>query len=336
MYLRVCCPAVIMRLGKEVGEGIKRKETVMNSARNHLNKGLTAIRNHWQLYVIFLFPLAHVIIFKYIPIYGIQIAFKKWNPSLGTIGSPWVGMKYFQQFFSSPDAIRIIFNTLRISLIGLAFSFPAPVILALAVNACSKAGFKKTVQMVTYAPHFISTVIMVGILMQLTDLRLGIINIIIRALGFEPINFMGSGPLFPWLYVLSGIWQQAGYQSVMYIAALAGINPELHEAATVDGASRFQRMLHVDIPGILPTIVLMLILNVGSMMNVGYQKVFLMQNNMNLRTAEVISTYVYKVGLKQANYSFSTAINLMNTLVSLILVTSTNYISRRLTETSLW
>ena len=294
------------------------------------------MRNHWQLYVIFLFPLAHVIIFKYIPIYGIQIAFKKWNPSLGSVGSPWIGLKNFQQFFSSPDALRIIWNTLRISLLSLALSFPAPIVLALAVNACNKLRFKKTVQMVTYAPHFISTVIMVGIIMQLTDIRLGIINIILKTLGFEPINFMGSTQLFPWIYVISGIWQQAGYKSVMYIAALAGISPELHEAATVDGASRFQRMLHVDIPGILPTIVLMLILDVGSMMNVGYQKVFLMQNNMNLGSSEIISTYVYKVGLKQANYSFSTAINLMNTLVSLILVTSTNYISRKLTETSLW
>jgi len=308
----------------------------MNSGMIRAKKRLTMMRNHWQLYLIFLFPLAHVIIFRYIPIYGIQIAFKKWNPVLGITGSHWIGLKYFKQFFASPDAVRIIANTLRISLIGLALSFPAPIILALAVNACDRIGFKKTVQMVTYAPHFISTVIMVGILMQLTDMRLGVINIIIKALGFEPVNFMGSAPLFPWIYVVSGVWQQAGYQSVMYIASLAGISPELHEAATVDGASRFQRMLHVDIPGILPTIVLMLILDVGSMMNVGYQKVFLMQNSMNMGTSEVISTYVYKVGLKQANYSFSTAISLMNTLVSLILVTSTNFISRKLTETSLW
>lgn len=308
----------------------------MNSGMIRAKKQLTMMRNHWQLYLIFLFPLAHVIIFRYIPIYGIQIAFKKWNPVLGITGSQWVGLKYFKQFFASPDAVRIIVNTLRISLIGLVLSFPAPIILALAVNACDRIGFKKTVQMVTYAPHFISTVIMVGILMQLTDMRLGVINILIKALGFEPVNFMGSAALFPWIYVVSGIWQQAGYHSVMYIAALAGISPELHEAATVDGASRFQRMLHVDIPGILPTIVLMLILDVGSMMNIGYQKVFLMQNNMNMGTAEVISTYVYKVGLKQANYSFSTAISLMNTLVSLILVTSTNFISRKLTETSLW
>lgn len=302
----------------------------------HIRKKFKMMANHWQLYLIFLLPLVHVIIFKYVPIYGIQIAFKKWNPILGITGSKWVGLKYFEQFFKSPDAARIIWNTLRISLIDLMLAFPMPIILALAVNACNSGRFRKTVQMITYAPHFISTVIMVGILMQMTDLRLGIINKVVTALGFEPINFMGNASLFPWLYVISGVWQQAGYKSVMYIAALAGISPELHEAATVDGANRFQRMMHVDIPGILPTIVLMLILDVGSMMNVGYQKIFLMQNTMNLRVSEIISTYVYKVGLKQSNYSFSTAIGLMNMIVSLILVTSTNYVSKRLTETSLW
>lgn len=292
--------------------------------------------NHWQLYLIFLVPLVHIIIFKYIPIYGIQIAFKKWNPILGITGSKWVGMKYFVQFFNSPDAARIIWNTVRISMINLAFAFPMPIILALAVNACNSSRFRKTVQMITYAPHFISTVIMVGILMQMTDLRLGIINKVIGFFGIAPINFMGNANMFPWLYVFSGVWQQAGYKSVMYIAALAGISPELHEAATVDGANRFQRMLHVDIPGILPTIVLMLILDVGAMMNVGHEKVYLMQNTMNLGASEIISTYVYKVGLKQSNYSFSTAIGLMNTIVSLVLVSSTNYVSKKLTETSLW
>lgn len=301
-----------------------------------MQKKLRMMANHWQLYLIFLFPLVHIIVFKYIPIYGIQIAFKKWNPILGITGSKWVGMKYFIQFFNSPDAARIIWNTLRISLINLVLAFPMPIILALAVNACTSSRFRKTVQMVTYAPHFISTVIMVGILMQMTDLRLGILNKVIGVFGLDPINFMGSSDWFPWLYVFSGVWQQAGYKSVMYIAALAGISPELHEAATVDGANRFQRMLHVDIPGILPTIVLMLILDVGAMMNVGHEKVYLMQNTMNMGTSEIISTYVYKVGLKQSNYSFSTAIGLMNTIVSLVLVSSTNYISKRLTETSLW
>ena len=301
-----------------------------------VRKNLRMMRNHWQMYLIFLIPLAHIIVFKYVPIYGIQIAFKKWNPALGISGSNWIGVKFFEQFFHSPDAPRIIWNTFRISLIDLFLGFPMPIILALAVNACRAQRFRKTVQMITYAPHFISTVIMVGILMQITDMRRGAINAIIKRLGFEPVNFMGSEALFPWVYVLSGVWQQAGYKSVMYIAALAGISPELHEAATVDGANRFQRMRHVDIPGILPTIVLMLILDVGSMLNVGYQKVYLLQNTMNMGSSEIISTYVYKVGLKQSNYGFSTAISLMNTIVSLVMVSSTNFISKRLTETSLW
>ena len=310
--------------------------SVAYNRKDHLKKNLRMMRNHWQMYLIVLLPLAHIFIFKYLPIYGIQIAFKKWNPILGITGSQWVGLKLFGQFFSSPDAPRIIWNTLRISLIDLFIGFPMPIILALAVNACGAQKFRKTVQMITYAPHFISTVIMVGILMQITDMRLGAVNTIIRSLGFAPVNFMGSEALFPWLYVLSGVWQQAGYKSVMYIAALAGISPELHEAATVDGANRFQRMRHVDLPGILPTIVLMLILDVGSMLNVGYQKVYLMQNTMNMGSSEIISTYVYKVGLKQSNYGFSAAISLLNTIVSLVMVTSTNFISKRLTETSLW
>ncbi|MBQ4451910.1 MAG: sugar ABC transporter permease [Clostridia bacterium] len=310
--------------------------SVAYNRKDHLKKNLRMMRNHWQMYLIVLLPLVHIFIFKYLPIYGIQIAFKKWNPILGITGSQWVGLKLFGQFFSSPDAPRIIWNTLRISLIDLFIGFPMPIILALAVNACGAQKFRKTVQMITYAPHFISTVIMVGILMQITDMRLGAVNTIIRSLGFAPVNFMGSEALFPWLYVLSGVWQQAGYKSVMYIAALAGISPELHEAATVDGANRFQRMRHVDLPGILPTIVLMLILDVGSMLNVGYQKVYLMQNTMNMGSSEIISTYVYKVGLKQSNYGFSAAISLLNTIVSLVMVTSTNFISKRLTETSLW
>ena len=214
--------------------------------------------------------------------------------------------------------------------------FPVPVILALAVNSCRSSGFRKTVQMVTYAPHFISTVILVSILQQITDLRLGVVNILLGKIGVLPINFMGSEALFPLIYVLSGIWQSAGYSSVIYIAALAGISPELHEAAMVDGASRFQRIWHVDIPGILPTIVLMLILDVGKMLNIGYEKVYLMQNSLNIGASEIISTYVYKVGLKQSNYSFSTAINLMNTVVSLVLVSSTNVLAKRLSGTSLW
>ena len=280
--------------------------------------------------------LVHIIVFKYWPIYGIQIAFKKWNPLLGINGSKWVGFTHFEQFFNSPDALIYIWNTLRIAVMELVLGFTIPVFLAIAVNSCPSNGYKKTVQLVTYAPHFISTVIVVSILEQITDTRIGIVNVMIMKLGGKPIGFMGNPDWFPWLYTLSGIWHSAGYSSIVYIAALTGISPELHEAATVDGASKVQRIWHVDIPGILPTIILMLIVHVGNMLNVGYAKVYLMQNSMNLSTSEIISTYVYKVGLQNSNYSFSTAINVMNTIVSLVMVTSTNAISKRLSDTSLW
>lgn len=311
-----------------ISKGYRRESVVFQLKK--------ALRNHWQMYLLFLLPLVHIIVFKYWPIYGIQIAFKKWNPLLGISGSKWVGFTHFEQFFNSPDALIYIWNTLRIAVMELVLGFTIPVFLAIAVNSCPSNRYKKTVQLVTYAPHFISTVIVVSILEQITDTRIGIVNVMIMKLGGKPIGFMGNPDWFPWLYTLSGIWHSAGYSSIVYIAALTGISPELHEAATVDGASKVQRIWHVDIPGILPTIILMLIVHVGNMLNVGYAKVYLMQNPMNLSTSEIISTYVYKVGLQNSNYSFSTAINLMNTIVSLVMVTSTNAISKRLSDTSLW
>lgn len=293
-------------------------------------------RRHWQFYLIFLLPLVHVIVFKYMPIYGITIAFKRFNPVRGILQSPWVGLRYFQQFFASPNSLEIILNTLRISLYSLIAGFPVPILLAIAINECGSRGYKKVVQLVTYAPYFISTVVLVGILLQITDYRMGIINIAISRLGGQPINFMARPAMFAPIYVLSGIWQGAGYSSILYLAALTGVNPELHEAALVDGANRFRRVLHVDLPAILPTIVLMLIMNMGNILNIGYEKIYLMQNDMNLSASEVISTYVYKVGLKQANYSFSTAIGLMNTVVSLVMVTGANYTAKRLTGSSMW
>lgn len=294
------------------------------------------MKQHWQLYLIFLIPLIHVIIFKYGPMYGLVIAFKRYNPVRGIMNSPWVGLKYFKQFFASPSSWQIIFNTLRISITSLIFSFPFPILLAVALNECGNKFYKKTVQMITYAPYFISTVVLVGIILQVTDLRMGVINIAIDLLGGEPINFMGNPDMFTAIYVISGIWAGAGYSSILYLAALSGVSPELHEAAIMDGASRVKRVWHIDLPTILPTVVLMLIMNLGKVMNLGYEKVYLMQNDLNISVSEVISTYVYKVGLKQSNYSFSTAIGLMNTVVSLILVSASNYTAKKLTGNSMW
>lgn len=294
------------------------------------------MKQHWQLYLIFLIPLIHVIIFKYAPMYGLVIAFKRYNPVRGIIDSPWVGLKYFKQFFASPSSWQIIFNTLRISLTSLVFSFPFPILLAIALNECGNRFYKKTVQMITYAPYFISTVVLVGIILQVTDLRMGIINIAITFLGGDPVNFMGNPDMFTGIYVISGIWSGAGYSSILYLAALSGVSPELHEAAIMDGANRIRRVWHIDLPTILPTVVLMLIMELGKVMNLGYEKVYLMQNDLNISVSEVISTYVYKIGLKQSNYSFSTAIGLMNTVVSLILVSASNYTAKKLTGNSMW
>jgi len=268
--------------------------------------------------------------------YGVIIAFKRYNAVLGILKSPWVGLRYFQHFFSSPTSWEIIWNTLSISIYSLLVRMPAAIILAVALNECDSKRYKKTVQFVTYAPYFISTVVMVGIIFQITDLRLGVINNIIRFFGGEAVNFMGRANMFSSILVWSGIWQSTGFSSILYLAALTGVSAELREAAIIDGTNRIQRIWHVDLPFIKPTIVIQLILSLGNILNVGYEKVFLMQNSMNIGKSEIISTYVYKVGLQNGNYSFSAAIGLMNTIITFILIVLVNRIARRTLESSLW
>jgi putative aldouronate transport system permease protein len=299
-------------------------------------KSLKYIRWHWQLYLLLSIPIILVIIFNYIPIYGIIIAFKNYKVSKGIIGSSWVGFKYFRQFFSSPSSIQIIRNTITISLYSILASIPFPVLLAIFLNEMRNKYFKKTVQMVTYAPYFISTVVLVSMVMQFLDPRIGIINKIISMIGFEPKPFMAIEQYFTHIYVWSGIWQGTGYGAIIYLAALSGINPELYEAATIDGANKWQKILYIDIPSILPTVTIMLILNFGQVMNVGFEKTYLMQNAANMNASEVISTYVYKIGLINMNMSFSTAVNLFNSGVNLIMILLVNYIANKLSETSLF
>ena len=294
------------------------------------------IAKHWQLYFVVLLPVAYIITFAYVPMYGVQIAFKQFNFSRGIMGSPWIGLVYFRQFFSSPLFKTLMLNTLGLSAYSLIAGFPLPIILAISLNEAGSRRYKKLVQMVTYAPYFISTVIFVAMIMQLMNMRSGIINIIIQALGGKEVNFMGIPEIFKSIYVWSGVWQGTGYAAIIYLAALAGIDPTLHEAAIVDGATKFQRIRHIDIPGITPTIVILLILNVGQIMNVGFEKVFLMQNPLNLRTSEVISTYVYKIGLVSGNFSFSTAVGLFNSVINCVLLVSVNKLAKLVGETSLW
>lgn len=292
--------------------------------------------SHWQFYLIIALPLLYIIVFCYVPMYGVLMAFQRFSPSKGIWGSTWVGLQNFQQFFSSPSSVKTIWNTLVIGVYSLVAGFPIPIILAVALNEVGNRFFKKTVQMVTYAPYFISTVVLVGMMFQIMDLRNGIVNHFITALGGEAINFMGEANLFRHIYVWSGIWQGAGYSSIIYIAALAGVSKELQEAAIIDGATRLKRIWHVDLPAIAPQIIILLIFNVGSVMGVGYEKVLLMQNSLNTSKSEVISTFVYKVGLVNADYGFSTAVGLFNSLISIILLTSTNFIAKKLSDTSLW
>jgi ABC-type polysaccharide transport system permease subunit len=299
---------------------------------------MARIRRSWQLYLVISVPLLYLIIFRYGPMYGAQIAFRDFYASKGVWGSPWVGFKHFLSFFRAYQFERVLKNTVGISLYQLAAGFPAPIILALAINNARRLYFKKTVQMVTYAPHFISTVVMVGIIVQFLSPRFGLVNKAIMFLGGQPVSFLSKPELFKSIYVWSGVWQQAGWGTIIYLAALAGIDPNLHEAAIVDGATRLQRTFQIDIPGILPTAVTLLILNTGRIMNVGFEKVFLMQNPLNLDSSEVIQTYVYKVGLAAAmpDFSYSAAVGLFNSLVNLLMIVIVNQISRRVSETSLW
>jgi putative aldouronate transport system permease protein len=321
-----------------VNSGVKLRKfgRGKNSLALSTNGALKKIKKHWQLYLLVLLPLTYIIIFKYVPMYGAQIAFRDFSVIQGFSGSDWVGLKNFEDFFSSPNFWLLIKNTLLISLYSLLLGFPAPIILALALNEIGGGKFKRFVQTVTFAPYFISTVVMVSLIILVLSPRLGFVDHITSLFGFESINFMGKPEYFKTIYVLSNIWQGLGYGAVIYLAALAGINPDLYEAAKVDGASRFQKMIHIDIPGILPAAIILLILNAGQIMNVGFEKIYLMQNPLNISASEVISTNVYKIGLIGANFSYSSAVDLFNSVINLILLLTVNVIAKRMSETSLW
>lgn len=310
---------------------MKAKTSVVPAGKKNKIKS-----SNWQFWVIIALPVLYAVVFAYIPMGGIVMAFQNYSIRSGILGSEWVGLKYFKQFLLSPSSSKVILNTLILGIYSLAINFPIPIILAIGLNEMRAVKYKKFIQMITYAPYFISTVVLVGMMMQMMDLRTGIFNNILGLFGIGPINFFGDVKIFRSLYVFSGLWQTAGYSAIIYIAALAGVSPELQEAAICDGASRMQRIWHVDLPCILPTIVTMLIFNCGSIMNIGLDKVYLMQNSMNLAKSEVISTFVYKVGLVNSDFGFSTAAGLFNSLVSFTLLVTVNKLAKKLTETSLW
>lgn len=295
-----------------------------------------AIKRNWQLYVLITPVVVYFLIFCYWPMYGVQLGFKNFIAVDGIWGSPWVGFKHFERFFRSYHFWNLIKNTVGISFYSLVVGFPVPILLALMMNELKSKVFKKTLQTITYAPHFLSTVVLAGMVITFLSPDKGIINILIKALGGEPIAFMTESSWFKSIYVLSGVWQNSGWNSIIYMAALAGIPPELYEAAIVDGATKLQRIRHITLPGILPTATTLLILNVGHIMNVGFEKAYLLQTPLNKSASDIISTYVYSVGLLGADYSFSTAVGLFNSVINFLLLVIVNQTAKKLSETSLW
>nr|WP_230322868.1 ABC transporter permease subunit [Cellulomonas hominis] len=280
--------------------------------------------------------MLYVLVFKYWPMYGAQIAFRDYNPVDGFSGSPWVGLEHFRRFVESFQFERLLANTLTVNALGLLIAFPIPIVLALIVNQLQSQRFKKFTQTVLYSPSFISVVVVVGMIYLLFSPRSGIVNSAITAVGGEPVFFMGSPEWFRPLYIGSDIWQNAGFSMIVYLAALTAIDPALHEAARVDGASKWQRIRHIDVPGIMPVITILFILAIGNLFNLGFEKVLLMQTDLNLPASEVIQTYVYKTGLQSAQFSYSAAIGLFNSLINLTLLLTFNWVARRANKTSLW
>lgn len=293
------------------------------------------LKKYHQLYIMLIPAVIFFLVFCYAPMYGVLIAFKDYNIFRGFSGSKWVGLKHFQSFFKDPFCFRLIRNTFLLSFYSLLFGFPVPIILSLLFNEVNSAKFKKITQTISYMPHFLSTVVVVGLIFQLTSSS-GLFNIIIRALGGETIAFSNRADLFRPLYIGSGIWQGAGWGTIIYLASLAGVDPGLYESATIDGAGRFQKMIYVSLPSILPVITIQLILNCGSLLSVGFEKAYLMQNPVIYETADVISTYVYRRGIEGSQFGYSSAVGLFNSLVSAALTVTVNFIAGKVGETTLF
>ena len=286
------------------------------------------LRENWQMYLLLLIPFVLTFVYKYIPMYGIQIAFRDYMPAKGFSGSTWVGLKWFQRFFSAPTCSRMITNTVLLSFYSLLWSFPIPIILSLIINQLRFQRYKRVVQTVLYAPHFISIMVICGMIKIFLSPSGGLLNLI---LGTN-IDFLTESSAFRTIYIASGIWQDAGWGCIIYLATLANVDPAMYEAAKMDGASVFQRILHIDIPELLPMAVLNLIMAAGGLMNVGFEKVWLLQTDLNKATSDVIAVYVYQQGIENAKYSYSTAVGLFNTAVNIVLLVVVNKIASKLSD----
>ncbi len=306
------------------------------TARSVHGKLSQRIWNARELYLLLLIPVIWYIVFKYLPLYGIQIAFRDYRVVRGFWGSEWVGFEHFERFFRSLYFSRIVGNTLVINLVSLLVGFPVPIMFALLLNELTSQRYKKVLQNVTYIPHFLSAVVVVSVLQLIFNPNTGVYNLVRKAMGLATTNYFAMESAFKPMYILSGLWQNMGWDSILYIAALAGIDPTLYEAATIDGATRLQKIRYVSIPSIMGTITIMLLLRCGQIMNIGYEKVLLMQNSLNQASSDVISTYVYRVGILEGNYSYSTAINLFNSVCNIVLLYVANLLAKRMGGNSLW
>lgn len=298
-------------------------------------KRFTPFLKDWQLYSLVLLPVIYLIIFKYIPMFGNIIAFRRFIPGGSIFGEEWVGFYYFEMFLSDPTFYKVFTNTLVLAFLLLVITFPAPIIFALLLNEVKNHLFKRFVQTASYLPHFFSVVVVAGMVYELLALN-GPVNSLIANLGLDKINFMQLPEWFRTIFVSVDLWQGLGWGAILYLAALTGINDELYEAAKIDGANRWKQTIHITIPGILPTIVVLLILNIGNFLQIGFEKVLLLYNPLTYETADIIATYVYRVGLQSGSFSYGTAIGLFESIVGLILVFGANYVSRRITDNSLW
>lgn len=315
---------------------MKAKERDVSLKRKPFKKVMSQIYTDRQLYIMLIPFLLFYALFVYKPMWGLQVAFKDYNIFKGMSGSEWVGFKNFQAVFGNPYFFRILRNTLLISFYSLVFSFPMPIILALLLNEVRNKKFKGTIQTFTYLPYFISAVVVCGMVTSFLSPSTGIVNIILDKLGFDKVYFLSKPQYFRTIFILQGIWQNTGYSSIVYIAALGGIDMELYDAAKVDGCGRWKQMLHVTLPGLLPTIVTLFIINVGNVLNVNYEKIILLYQPATYETADVINSYVYRLGIEQSNYGVSTAMGLFNSAVGFVLVYIANKMSNKINGTGLW